>query len=199
MQRSIMKFSSIAASSVIFLAACSDKSPVAPTPPAPEAFRSLILPQAQQVNVVRRNTPLEASIKRSASIGILGGVISIPEAGLLVIVPPGAVLSHTTFTVTAPAGYAVAYEFGPHGARFLAPLIVEQDLRNTEAYGNLKILGSLEAGYFTDLNSVGITGLISEVLPVLYNPITAKARFTVGHFSGYLVTAGRTAEESAED
>jgi len=146
-----------------------------------------------------RNTPLEAAIKRSASIGILGGVISIPEAGLEVIVPPGAVLSHTTFTVTAPAGYAVAYEFGPHGARFLAPLIVEQDLRDTQAYGNLKILGSLEAGYFTDLNSVGITGLISEVLPVLYNPITAKARFTVGHFSGYLVTAGRTAEESAED
>jgi len=157
MKSSIMKFSTIAAS-LVLLAGCSDKSPVAPSVPAPDAFRALILPQAQLVDVVKRNTPLEASIKRSASIGILGGVISIPEAGLRVIVPPGAVLSRTTFTVTAPAGHAVAYEFGPHGARFLAPLIVEQDLRNTQAYDNLKMLGSLEAGYFTDLSSIGVTG-----------------------------------------
>lgn len=196
MKSSIMQLSTIAASLVI-LAGCSDKSPVAPAAPAPEAFRALILPQAQQVDVLMRNTPLKSSIQRSATIGLLGGVISIPEAGLRVIVPSGAVLSRTTFTVNAPAGPAVAYEFGPHGARFLAPLVIEQDLRNTQAYGNLKILGSLEAGYFTDLSSIGVTGLISEILPVLYDPITAKARFTVGHFSGYLLASGRQAP--AED
>ncbi|MBA3557172.1 MAG: hypothetical protein H0W30_01100 [Gemmatimonadaceae bacterium] len=196
MKSSIMEFSTIAASLVI-LAGCSDKSPGAPTAPAPEAFRALILPQAQPVDVVTRNTPLQSSISRSVSIGLLGGVISIPEAGLMVIVPAGAVLSRTTFTVNAPAGFAVAYEFGPHGARFLVPLVIEQDLRNTNAYRNTAILGSLEAGYFTDLNSLSLTALVTEILPVLYDPITAKARFTVEHFSGYLVASGR--EAPAED
>lgn len=201
MNRSVIQRSAMAAASMILFAGCSDKGPVAPeaaAPAAPEALMSLLLPQPQQVSVVTRNVPLQSSITRSASIGLLGGVISIPEAGLKVIVPPAAVLSRTTITITAPAGNAVAYEFGPHGTRFLVPLIVEQNLRYTSAYGNTSILGSLEAGYFTDLKSVGLTAWISEILPVIYDPITAKARFSVGHFSGYLLASGRQKQASEE-
>ena len=202
MNCSTMKRGTTAVAAMILLAACSDQSPVAPVAPAapaPEAFVSLLLPKPEQVTVVTRNTPLETAITRSAYFGLLGGVISIPEAGLKVIVPPAAVLSRTKFTVTAPAGNAVAYEFGPHGKRFLVPLIVEQNLRNTSAYGNTPILGSLEAGYFTDLNSIGLIALVTEILPVIYDPITAKARFTVGHFSGYLLASGRQKQQTSEE
>lgn len=191
----LFKRGAIAAVSVAILGACSDQSPVAPVAAAPVAPSAKLLPNPEQVAVIQRNTPLANSITRSASIGLFGGMITIPEAGLKVIIPPGAVLSRTQFTVTAPQGSAVAYEFGPHGARFLVPLVVEQDLRNTNAYRNTEILGSLEAGYFTDLSKVGLTTLISEILPVLYDPITAKARFAVGHFSGYLLASGRQAAE----
>ncbi|MBC7789518.1 MAG: hypothetical protein H7Z74_06210 [Anaerolineae bacterium] len=201
MQSSRMKHSAIAVAAAILLAGCSDTNPVAPAAPvapAPEALISLLLPNPQEVSVVTRNVPLQVPVTRSASIGLLGGVISIPEAGLKIIVPPLAVRSRTTFTVNAPAGSAVAYEFGPHGARFLVPLIIEQDLRNTNAYRNTPILGSLEAGYFTDLKSLGLTALVTEILPVIYDPITAKARFTVGHFSGYLLASGRQKQASQE-
>src|SRR5436309_274804 len=86
---------------------------------APEAPSALLLTAPKSVTVLQRSTPLANSITASKTIGVLGGTLSLPGAGLVVVVPPGAVLQATTISVTALAGSNVAYEFSPHGTTFL--------------------------------------------------------------------------------
>jgi hypothetical protein len=67
-----------------------------------------------------------SSHSASAVIGAFGGQLTLPSAGLTVVVPPFAVASPTRITVTAVAGNQVAYELDPHGTRLLVPLVVTQ-------------------------------------------------------------------------
>ena len=175
------------------LAASCDSGVTAPAPtPATTASR-LLLPSATTVSVVTRNTPLASPLIVSKTVGVLGGTISIPGAGLKVVVPALAVTSPTTITVTAVAGNQVAYEFQPHGIRFLVPLLVSQNLIGTSAYnGGLLQLG-LRGAYFansSDLNPGAGTALVSELLGVALNLSAKTATFPVFHFSGYLIASG---------
>ena len=172
----------------LILAASCDQGVTAPTPSSTPANR-LILPSPTTVNVVRRNTPLAAPISTTGTIGILGGQISIPAAGIKVVIPAFALTSTTQITVTAVAGDQVAYEFHPHGIQFLAPLLVTQNLTGTSASGSLLQLG-LKGGYFanlSDLDPAAGTGLVSELLGVSVNLSAKTVTFPVFHFSGYLV------------
>ena len=171
-----------------------DKGVTAPAPSASTANR-LILGSPTTVHVVRRNTPLASSLSSSAVIGVLGGQISIPGAGIKVVVPAFAVTSATRITVTALAGDQLAYEFEPHGTRFLVPLIVTQNLVGTDA-NNGGLLKPLVAGYFastSDLDPLNGTGLVSELLGVALNLSSKTATFSVFHFSGYLIASGEGA------
>jgi hypothetical protein len=187
----------LAVASLLVVASC-DRGVTAPAPSSTSANR-LILPSPTSVNVVRRNTPLAAPLSASATIGIFGGQISIPAAGIKVVIPPFALSSTKQITVTAVAGDQVAYEFQPHGTQFLVPLVVTQNLVGTSANTGGLLPGSLVAGYFanvSDLNPAAGTGLVSELLGVALNLGTKTATFPVFHFSGYLVATG---ENTAPD
>jgi hypothetical protein len=159
--------------------------------PAPALKRMKIRDAGDTVTVVSRATPLARQVSASAVIGPQGGSIELPDAGLKVEVPANAVSSTLTFTVTALPGAMLAYEFGPHGTKFNAPLRVSQDVR-----GLVIPQGEgLVAGYFPeqpDLLVDDVVGVIDERLPAQLDATGSKIRFDVSHFSGYLVASGRT-------
>lgn len=178
------------------LVSCSTSDSVAPPPaaPPPVAAQSLtgsllgILSSPVTVKPLQRTVPLATNVSASAYIGVLGGTISIPSAGLTVVVPALAVPSRTRITVTALAGSNVAYEFAPHGIKFAVPLVVTQNLKNTQAQsGGLVNPLSLQAGYFPD--STNVTS-VTELLGVNVNLLSQTAIFTVWHFSGYILAGG---------
>jgi hypothetical protein len=191
----------IAAGTLLILAGCRDSIAPAPVAPRdagqPEALLGLRIPiidnllgTGDTVVVLQRATPLPANITTTKIIGSGGGTLSVPEAGLTVTVPAGAVSYPTAFTVTALAGRPVAYEFGPHGAKFAKPLTMTQDLRVT--YLNEASLRYMHfhAGYFssqTNLIDFLLRAVVSELLPATVSADDMVVRFNVSHFSGYLV------------
>lgn len=170
----------------------------APTP-QPEA-RQALLGILALTPVLERARPLATDITVKARIGYEGGVIAIPEAGLRVVVPRGAVSGPVDFTATARAGNAVAYEFAPHGVRFAKPLVVTQELRGTEWIG-LPLL-NFRAGYFKDseqLDTQRALVQLDEILPLSLDLLRLQVRFNVEHFSGYVISTGRSRTVSSED
>jgi hypothetical protein len=176
--------------------ACSSDRSTGPQQPA-VSMKKMKLPKKlgqlipDTVDVAVRLSPLSRDVTVSKVIGTAGGTISIPEAGVKLVVPAGAVSSNVNFTMTALRGPLIAYEFGPHGTNFNVPVQVEQQT------GGLLILGgdSLTAGYFTDradLENDETVGDLAEENPVTQDAARAVLRFNVNHFSGYLVASGRT-------
>jgi hypothetical protein len=146
-----------------------------------------------RVRVVTRDVPLATPLTATQTIGVFGGTISLPGAGLTVVVPAFAVSTSTTITVTALAGSKVAYEFEPHGIQFNVPLIATQSLAGTSAWNGSLVSPSLSAGYFADsLTATGSTALVSELLGVTLDGLLGRASFSISHFSGYLLATGRT-------
>ena len=176
--------------SIVLLAGCARdaSSPVEPTapPPKPNAALLGLLP----VRGVTRASPLAKDISVSAVIDKKGGTISIPEAGLTLVVPPNAVSSKTTFVATALAGRLVAYEFEPHGTRFAVPLQFQQDLKKVSLLGALTS-PLMRGAYFTDegkLNQATGLAVVTELLPATVDLLKGRVGFPINHFSGYLVS-----------
>jgi hypothetical protein len=190
----------------VTLAACGATDSTAPSTPAASASRQLsatndtanknllglLLGTTKEINPLLRTNNITSPITVSKRIGILGGAIAIPQAGLTVIVPPLAIPSTKTISVTALPGNKVAYEFEPHGLRFTLPLIMTQDLRNTEARkGGLLDALSLKVGYFPDANHVTS---VTELLNVQVDLLNQTAISTIWHFSGYIYAGGRESD-----
>jgi hypothetical protein len=189
------------------LGACAD----GPTAPAAAPLAPTTAPQAGLLSnvlgavtgglatVLKRPTPLAAPVSVAQLIGAEGGRIVVPGTGLTLTVPAGAVRTPTRFTITAPAGHGVWYEFGPSGARFDVPLVVTQELPTTLLSG---LLGApkLDAVYFADgtQNEATGTALAKEILPISLNSTGTRATFKVSHFSGYMVSTGRSRSFSDE-
>lgn len=142
---------------------------------------------------LHRTSPLPTPESASAHIGIFGGRLSLPNAGLTVVVPPLAVVTPVTITATALAGSDVAYEFSPHGLSFLTPLVATQDLRNTEAQsgGSIDPL-LLYVGYFPD--SANLTS-VAELLDVQVNLLSQTSTALLWHFSGYMWSSGLATDD----
>lgn len=192
----------ILAIATLIVAAGCDRGVTAPAPASGASAEQLILASPMVVKVVRRDVPLASTLSASAVIGAFGGHLSIPGAGLKVIVPPFALTSPTRITVTAVAGSQVAYEFQPHGIRFLVPLVVTQNLLGTSAENGGMLTTGLRAGYFksvSDLDPLSNTGLVSELLGVALNLSTKTATFPVFHFSGYLIATGEDASATSSE
>ena len=163
----------------------------APSEPS-HALLSGLLGAATSVTPLKRITPLPTNQTASATIGILGGVITLPGAGLTVVVPPLAVSKSTKFTVTALAGSAVAYDFAPAGIHFTTPLVATQNLKGTQAQsGGLINPLALSVGYFPDANRITS---VTELLNVNVNLLSQTSVFTIWHFSGYIFASGRSSE-----
>ena len=144
-------------------------------------------------NGVLRSKPLAYPITVSKTIGRAGGLLSIPAAGVTVVVPPGALNGDTKITMTARAGYLLAYDFEPHGVTFNLPLTFNQSLNGTNA-GLLSPLG-LKLAYYSDPSLLGkTTALVSELIQGVTSLLTRTFTAPIKHFSGYVVICGRTDE-----
>jgi hypothetical protein len=144
-------------------------------------------------NGILRTKPLAKPITVSKTIGRSGGVLSIPAAGVTVIVPAGALNGDTKITMTARAGSLLAYDFAPHGVTFNVPLVFNQSLNGTNA-GLLSPLG-LKLAYYSDPSLLGkTTALVSELITGLTNILTRTFTAPIKHFSGYVVICGRSDE-----
>ena len=188
MRSNLSRFTAVVA--LIAASACGDRAAITAPAAGPSAHRTLLANPAT-VNVVTRNTPLATSVSVTKTIGLLGGTIAIPAAGITVVFPALAVSSPTQITVTAVAGNEVAYEFAPHGIHFAVPLVATQSLVGTSAQGTL--LQTLNAGYFqslSDLNLANGTAVVSELLNAGVGVGGLTATFPIYHFSGYLVASG---------
>lgn len=142
------------------------------------------------VVVLQRREALASPVTVTKSIGYWGGTISVPNTGLTIRVPQGAVSSTTEFSVTALPGRAIAYEFGPHGKQFSKPLTFEQDLRVSMLNEWQLQRVKLQGGYFEDTSGLIdglLRALVKELLPALVDTSDMKVRFDIRHFSGYLV------------
>lgn len=152
---------------------------------------------ADTVFVLKRLAPLALDISASAEIGPDGGTLRIADAGVVVDFPAGAVATPTTVTMTAKSGWDVAYEFEPHGITFAVPVVVTQQINGTLAQKHPKLVPTLQGTYFgTSLDSSFVDpyklfARAVESRHATYDASTRALRFTVEHFSGYLVSSGR--------
>ncbi|HEY4307227.1 MAG TPA: hypothetical protein VGM82_22340 [Gemmatimonadaceae bacterium] len=182
----------------VTLAACGATDSTAPTNSAAVTktaadaananLLTTLLGSPKNVTPALRDTPLAKSITVSKQIGILGGTIAIPEAGLAVIVPPLAIPATKTISITALAGDTLAYEFEPHGLKFGLPLVMTQSLAKTNAGGSLLGLLNVKVGYFPDPKHITS---VTELLGVQVNLLNQTAITTLWHFSGYIIAVGR--------
>jgi hypothetical protein len=190
------------AAALLGLAACSDAT--APEPaqaPPPNALLGILDPIVSKLPIVgsllgtdtvvvlQRATPLASNITVTKVIGSGGGQVSIPAAGVTLVVPSGAVDYPMLISVTALAGRGVAYEFGPHGTTFKKPLTIRQDLAVTGIDPRLISQLKFNGGYFTSQKSLlgGLLAIIEELLPATANAYNGTVQFNVNHFSGYLI------------
>ena len=184
------------------LAACSADQATAPTPmqaPAGDPSASLLGGLLGTVTgalnlttneAVQRTTPLAAPITVTREIGYNGGTLSIPEAGVTVMVPRGALTRTTTITMTARAGSLLAYDFSPTGTTFYKPLVFNQSLRGTNV--NLLQVPFLRLGYYSDPGLLGeVTAVVSDLLGGVVNLLDWSFTAPIKHFSGYIVICGR--------
>ena len=201
----------------IAAAACSgERTPLAPhAAQVPAAVTSLDAPSVDRAalaveppaigegTTLVRRAPLGANVSVARSIGPAGGELAIPEAGLRVFVPRGALTRTTTITATALKGDIVAYEFGPHGTRFALPLIVTQAKTGTDADA-LPAGAILHLGYFSGpqaLDPVAKKARIAELISNLALVTSESVVFPVWHFSGYTIVWGvkRDRDEDRSD
>jgi hypothetical protein len=162
-------------------------------------------PVDNTVYVLRRKTPLASPIIVTKNIGYDGGTITVPNTGLTMTIPRGALYRTTSITIAAMPGDKVAYEFGPHGLTFYKPVLVKQSLEGTYApNSNVKYEavyfsgGSESDGLLSNLLK-GVLGVVLELLDVILDPYQNAVKFEVRHFSGYLVSTGRMTESSDSD
>lgn len=205
MVTSLRRLGAMAVAAVAFLAACSSEPTTAPTASlaapggAPSAdllggLAATVNKTLTLVSGLQRNTPLATSISVSQTIGSTGGTLSIPEAGVTVSVPSGALSSATVVTMTARAGSLIAYDFAPHGITFAAPLVFTQSLAGTNA--SLLNLSLLQLGYYSDpslLTAAG--GLVSELIAGNVNLLNWTFTSSIRHFSGYMMACRGAADE----
>lgn len=185
------------------LAACSsaDQSPTSPLlasadagastatlaarTPALDATHGLERVTTANVRALHRTTPLARDFSAMARIGRQGGALTIPAAGVTLVIPAGAVQRPMTITMTALRGRGIAYEFQPHGLTFAKPVELRQELVRSGWTSGM----ALKGGYFRDRRHVDVqtgTALIQEELPAILR--SSGVILQLWHFSGYLVS-----------
>jgi hypothetical protein len=147
--------------------------------------------------VLRRSTLLHTDIVATATITPDGGWLQIREAGLLLYFPAGAVEQDLAVTAIAYRGNKVVYSFEPHGAVFLQPVLVVQELRYTLAKtpkggAHPDIWGVYLENGLQDVAKDG-SASFAEVFDAEFYGSGDRmlGAFAIGHFSGYAYASGR--------
>jgi hypothetical protein len=138
---------------------------------------------------------LDGPLTVSQTIDQAGGTISIPQTGLTIEFPAGAVTAPVAITVTADAKY-VAYKMEPAGTQFGKDVRVTQLLDPTSIFG-VPLLGGLYAAYVAD-DGVNLSGVLpvlelepSTTIFSLLSPLLPQAEvWTIRHFSRYILASG---------
>jgi hypothetical protein len=195
MKTSVRRLTAIALSALA-LVSCGTELPTAALPqlqqsPPQNASSDLLgLNALLGMDGLQRTRPLAEPITVSKVIGPDGGTLAIPEAGVTVTVPRGALATTTNIVMTARAGTLVAYDFAPHGITFAKPLVFSQKLSGTNA--TLLSAPLLQLGYYEDASLLTKTGgLVSQLLGGTVNTLTWTFTSSIPHFSGYMVSCGR--------
>jgi ZU5 domain len=190
------------------IASCSEAGPTAPAAPA-QAVGALASPQSVAQDLIGDVTDAthlklralwwknvhQKVVKVSKTIDRSGGTISIPETGLTLSFPAGAVTAPIRITVTSDDKY-VAYKMEPSGTRFLEDVTVTQQLAATELSG-VPLRSNLYAAYIADdrLNLGGIVKAL-EIEPSItifspHSPRHPEAEvWVIRHFSRYMLASG---------
>jgi hypothetical protein len=201
-----LRRASVLALGLVVATACSSEHATAPA--ARPSAQSAALPQPgaqsadllgtvgsvlgglQLVTGLQRTKPLVAPITVTKTVGLYGGVLVIPQAGVSVVIPYGALTQPTTITMTARAGSLVAYDFAPHGITFAKPLVFTQSLSGTNA--TILSVPFLKLAYYTDPSLLGsLTGTVTELIGGVSSLLTWTFSAPIKHFSGYMVSCGR--------
>jgi len=172
-----------------------------PNPAAPDSreLRPITGPVTDvaglELRAVSWKKQLDAPLTVSQTIDPAGGTISMPETGLTIEFPAGAVTTAVTITVTADPNY-VAYKMDPAGTQFLKDVRVTQ-LLNTTSVLDLPLLSQLYVAYIPD-DSVSLSGILpvlelepSTTIFSLLSPLFPQAEvWTIRHFSRYILASG---------
>jgi hypothetical protein len=176
---------------IVSCAAPDFANPTAPVETIASAGDALDL----QLRAVTWKRQLDGPLTVSQTIDQAGGTISIPQTGLTIEFPAGAVASAVAITVTADEKY-VAYKMEPSGTEFLKDVRITQLLDSTSIFG-LPLTSGLYAAYIADDN-VNLSGVLpvlelepSTTIFSLLSPLLPQAEvWTIRHFSRYILASG---------
>jgi hypothetical protein len=123
-----------------------------------------------------------------------GGVISVPQTGLTISFPAGAVTAPLEITVTSDDKY-VAYKMEPSGTQFLKDVTVTQLLSFTEASGR-PLRNPLLAAYIAD-DGLSLAGKVpvleiepSQTILSVRTGLPEAQVWLIKHFSRYMLASG---------
>jgi hypothetical protein len=178
----------------LIISSCSDAGLTAPTAPVDAVFDHGS-GSGLELKALWWKDRYDRSISVSKVIDASGGTISIPQTGLTVSFPKGALTSALKITITADRDY-VAYKFDPAGTQFLKDVTVTQALANTEVFGE-PLRSQLYAAYIAD-DGLKLSGNVpvleiepSTTIFSALNPLLPEAQvWIIRHFSRYMLASG---------
>ena len=180
----------------IFISSCATDSGVPDVAGPPDLGLSgpAIDAAGRQFDALWWNQNLSAVVQATKTIDQSGGVLTIPETGLTMEFPAGAVSGPLTITVTADQQY-VAYKMDPAGTKFLKDVTVTQSLSNTKLSGQ-PLQSQIYATYIAD-DSVSLSGRVPviEIEPskTVFFPNSSVPQaqvWIIRHFSRYMLASG---------
>lgn len=174
---------------------CGDRLPAGPRA-VPNLDHELLVSEPLGVQLATRVAPLGDGVTASAWISPRGGALVLPEAGLVMVFPQGAVQVSTRVTARALPGAAVAYEFEPHGITFEQPVLLLQQFNGAHGVDVSGGIPSFSGAYFADASQIDQAArqaYVNEILPATVDPARRLVGFSVHHFSGYMLASGRAA------
>ncbi len=191
----------LAVTAALAVAGCTDVQ----APTAPLAVKPFFSYEpAPGFDVVRREVALANDMSTSRMIGPEGGMLQIPEAGVTLAIPAGALLTDVEISMTALKGDAVAFEFQPHGIYFQVPPEIRVAVEGTKAESwwfwswlstssTNWLETSLPLGEFLGVYFDGDPGAGEAVDPLESIPARleyGEVVFPIRHFSGYACASG---------
>ena len=193
------RFHLLRSASILFgaliISSCSDAGFTGPTAPTDAVADRGSSGGGLELRALWWKDRYDRSITVSKVIDESGGTISIPQTGLTVSFPKGAVSSALKITITADKDY-VAYKFDPAGTQFLKDVTVTQALENTEVSG-APLRSQLYAAYIAD-DGLKLSGNVpvleiepSTTIFSALNPLLPQAQvWFIRHFSRYMLASG---------
>ena len=166
------------AAALALLGACGDQRPTEPvTPAAPDSPDRLLGFSGPKLV----ECPTDETLTKSATIGPLGGVLSLGATSITV--PIGALLGETELKLTIPASRYVEIDVTANGLQhfvFEEPVVVSIDYWRCN---RSDVLFKPLTAWYIDSDTKDLL----ERMPSFDNKLTRQVTFTTLHLSGYAI------------